>query len=95
MIGFNKIETYLIINCWNLNQKKYKYLIGRKYYYKNIAINRVNISFHEFKNLDFSKNKYPFFVCDFKSFYKSIVLSLPLYLQYIILKIIHGLVFHS
>jgi glycosyltransferase involved in cell wall biosynthesis len=83
--GFNKIENYLINNL-NTCRDKYKYLMNYKFLFKIYSIERVNIVFDEFKNLSFSKNKYPFFAGNFKLLCKSIFLKLPLYLQYRVVK---------
>jgi glycosyltransferase involved in cell wall biosynthesis len=86
IIGFNKIENYLINNI-DICKNKYKHLIWYKFYYKQCSINKANITFNEFKGLNFSKNEYPFFVGNFIFLCKNIVLRLPLYLQYKIFKI--------
>jgi glycosyltransferase involved in cell wall biosynthesis len=87
IIGFNKIENYLINN--NLDVYRYKFLIRFKFLFKFLSINKANISFNEFRKLNFSENKYPFWGGDLKLLCKSIVLKLPLLLQYNLIKVMH------
>jgi glycosyltransferase involved in cell wall biosynthesis len=85
IIGFNKIENYLINNA-DIGAEKYEYLIKNKYRIKNMAIYMANISLSEFKNLAFSTSKYPFPKKNYLCFMINCLLRFPFLLQYGIVK---------
>jgi glycosyltransferase involved in cell wall biosynthesis len=87
MNSFNTIEYYLINNL-DIDKEKYKYLTNCTFAFKRFSINKVNISFFEFKNLVFSKTKYPLFCWNYESFCKGLIIKLPVSLQYMIFKLI-------
>jgi glycosyltransferase involved in cell wall biosynthesis len=84
---FSIIEDYLINNL-KIDTEKYEYLVKCKFLFKIQSIYKVNISFSEFKKLAFSEAKYPFFIWNYKSFCKELIIKLPISLQYMVLKLI-------